>query len=261
MAFQIGFTPQAQKVLASFDAHMLVVGQSGGGKSVLLRNIILAGANDEGASTQFIVLDPKMVSFIGWDKRCHIFSRPEMYLQVLTSLENEMLRRYQKMVDLGVPSLDMTEETPRIVLVIDELNAFVQSQDTADKTKEMNRLLMSLGNQARQANIALVLCGQSVGSEVIPTQLRAACAQRLILKLQGEEQITMASGGRNEECKASLLNLPGEMYALTTETLGNFVRCRTIARSHGDEQALIERLSQDKRSLDCLDWDNPEFLG
>lgn len=250
--FDVGRTPVGDRLAASLKAHTLIVGATGSGKSCALRSFILSAARTMGASVQFICFDIKRVSMLGLEKRCHVYINPDDFTMVLDSVETAMYSRYRRMVEDGVDGLDATAAHPRICVVVDELPAFMGSQRTKERSAELRRLIENLSNQGRQANVTLVLCGQSVSSDVIPTSVRSNCSQRFVLKLNGVEQLGMACDGRVEECRSNLLNLPGEAFGLTTQTNGNWVRFRFPKMDRDREAKEFGMLAGDKSDLPFL---------
>lgn len=260
----VGHTPLGGEVRAGVDRGFiaLVQGQSSAGKTRLANNILLRMMVAYGSRAQFAVVDPKQVGFLPFKERCHVYTEETQWLKLMEALCNEMLRRYSSMAEQGVSHFEVTERSPYILLVIDEMSAVSNNQRLLKKERErFASLLVTYSNQCRQAGMGLLILCQSCDSTVLPTVVRSNCSTRLAMRTAGQEQVKMISAGREEECPCDLLTLPGEFYALTTETDGRWVRGRTWSLSDSEERSIIERCAQDKRTPYCLDWDNPAFRG
>lgn len=251
--FTVGITPTAEDVKASLDGHMLVVGQTNSGKTTALRSMLLSACRAYGDSLAVVVLDPKRVGFLEWKRRADVFTRPEQFVPVLTLVRQEIDRRYQRMVEFDAAELAETRSMPRLLLVIDELPAFLHSAPTEKARKELVKLLGDIVQMGRQCNVTVMLGSQTIGSDVVPTALRSGLSQRLVFKLMGQEQLEMATAGRSEEAPADFLFLQGEMYALTSETVGSYVRCRARNADADAMKVALAQLAPDKPALPWLD--------
>nr|QNG41017.1 hypothetical protein [Pygoscelis antarcticus] len=185
------------------------------------------------------------------------------FLPVLTSIENEMLRRYNYMAENAMSELQISETSPQIVLVIDELPAFMMNVgSTKERASRTIELLKSIVNQCRQCGITVVLSGQTVGSDVIPTAVRSSFAQRFLLKIQGMEQLKIACDGRMEEAGlVSIFYLPGQVAACSSYTRNEYVYGRVLLADVEQRQRNIGAVSADKHDLACLNWEDENYLG
>ncbi|MDJ1121806.1 FtsK/SpoIIIE domain-containing protein [Olsenella sp. YH-ols2217] len=250
------------KVSLANGLLLIMQGASGCGKSAVLRNIIEDLCRVMGPLVQFVVVDPKQVSFLGFDARVHVFGNSGDWLRLTDSLLNEMRRRYAYMAKNRVRELEPTEERPFVVLVCDELSAV-----TADQTmlkKERDRLVSNLvqySNQCRQASMGFMLSGQVISSETIPTVVRSNASTRIAMAVRGESLVNMISSDRPDECPCDLLTLPGEMYLLVPDGSNRWRRGRADWRDPQEQEARMARMAGDKRLPAFLDWESPEFKG
>lgn len=262
--FIVGNNPLRLPIYAGIKQGFitLVQGQSGSGKTRLANNILIKMMETYGSNMQFAIIDPKQVGYLMYKKRCHIYPDQETWLPLIEALNNEMLRRYNFMATNELTDYPLTEENPFLLLVIDEMSAVTNNQQLLKKVRDsLINQLVSYTNQCRQAGMGLMLLCQSCDSSVMPTVIRSNCSTRFAMKTAGAEQVRMISGGRDEECPCDLLSLPGEFYAITSETNNKWVRGRTWNMSIDEELSLLQKFTSDKRTPYCLDWTNPEFLG
>lgn len=260
----IGHTPLNREVRAGIDRGFLtlVQGQSGSGKTRLGNNILLQMMKEYGDKCQYAIIDPKLVGYIPFKKRAHVYTNETEWMPLLEALNNEMLRRYSFMAEQEISEFKVSDQHPYILLVIDEMAAVTNNQRLLKKERmQIETLLTSYTNQCRQAAMGLMILCQSCDSGTFPTVVRSNCSTRIAMKTSGSTQVSMISEGRAEECPCDLLTLPGEFFALTSETKGKWIRGRTFNMTTEEELSVIEQYASDKRTPYCLDWDNPEFLG
>lgn len=262
--FLIGRRNTGEAVTASLDGGIqaLIAGCSGSGKSAFVRNFLLNAFSAYGSNLQVVIIDPKAVSFSGFERRAHLYTDPNEYVQLVDALVSEMERRYARMQNGGMVELPLTEKTPFILLVVDEFAAFSGCQSLTKAQREaLMANLTAYSNQCRQANMGAVYITQTPDVSVIPAAIRNNCSTRIALRLLSASAVDMISGDRFEECRADMIRLPGQFYAMTATTHGLFVRARAPFL---DDAAIAEKLgtmAQDRRGLYCLNWDDPEYLG
>jgi DNA segregation ATPase FtsK/SpoIIIE-like protein len=240
----------------------LLSGASGSGKSELARTICLKAAQTMGRNLALVIFDPKIVSFLGWDKRADIFTDVRDFNLALTSLENEMLRRYLFMSKNGLYAFPVSEKMPFILIVVEEISAVTQTQALIKKERDaVISLMKSISSRCRQAGMGLLVTAQYADTVSIPSEMRNNLDMRFSFRCSNEVSANLQSGDRAEEAPAYLLNLPGEMFALTSTTHNRFVRCRSLIYSRPQELEILNRISTDKPNLNCFDWTSPSFTG
>ncbi|MBQ9059496.1 MAG: hypothetical protein IJ125_09955 [Atopobiaceae bacterium] len=261
----VGKTPLGEDVKLGLSSGLLglIQGQSGSGKSVLSSEIVISLAEAMGASFQPICIDPKRVSLAWLLPRAHVYINENDWLQVIDSLCSEMERRYLYMLREGLEEYPISPERPFILLVLEEMSAITNSQHLLKKEREhFQSQLVDYVNRCRQCGMGLLIICQSCDSSVMPTVVRSDCSTRFAMKTSGQEQVKMISAGREEECPCDLLTLPGQFYALTSETGGRWIKGRAPQPMSMEERVKrVARLAADKRTPYCLKWDSPEFLG
>ncbi|PRY60880.1 FtsK/SpoIIIE domain-containing protein [Glycomyces artemisiae] len=170
----------AGEVRLRFDdatPHWLVGGRTGGGKTVLLLDVLYGLASryapsdlalflldfKEGVSfTEFIPTE-RDPSFIPHARAVGVESDREYGLAVLKTLNEEMTRRSNVMKRYGVASfagLRQHEAYPRIVCVADEFQVLLAGNDRV--ASEAVALLENLARKGRSYGVHLVLASQTI---------------------------------------------------------------------------------------------------
>lgn len=149
----------------SNTCHLLVAGQSGSWKSEFLKVMISALPKD----WLLACIDPKMVELTKFKKRSVMFgTRPDEALEILQSLEREMMARYQTMSDRWVNNIDDIGWR-HFMLVIEEYANLVFSL----YWKEIEATLVQLANLWRAAGIHVVIATQRPEVKVVSGMLKA----------------------------------------------------------------------------------------
>ena len=261
---EIGRTPLNVAVNVGIRAGLLglIQGQSGSGKSVLGNNLVVGLIQRLRDEIQIAVIDPKRVSFNWLTPRAHVYTNETDWLTLLQSFVSEMDRRYAHMEEHGLETFPISPEQPFLLLVIEEMSAVTNNQRLLKKEREqLQTLLIDYSNRCRQCAMGLLIICQSCDSNTMPTVIRSNCSTRFALKTSGQEQVKMIAQGREEECPCGLLTLPGQFYALTSETNGRWVKGRTKLTTLEERKSIIQRYATDKRTPYCLKWDSDKFLG
>lgn len=217
LTFAIGKDVEGRSICGSIAkmTHLLVAGSTGAGKSVFLNSLIISLImRYSPEELRLILIDPKQVEFIVYDKLPHlmineIITDANKVISVLNWAIKEMERRYtlfqQKTVsgklvreiDEYNASLDVSEEKlPKIVLIVDELAdlMLVAKKDIEDRIQRLTQ-------KSRAAGIHLVIATQRPSVDVItgiiksnlPTRIAFRVAQevdsRTILDCSGAEKL------------------------------------------------------------------------
>jgi S-DNA-T family DNA segregation ATPase FtsK/SpoIIIE len=189
--------------------HTLIAGESNSGKSVLIRNILLAIAcvatPDEAKIT---VIDAKLgVDFLAFEGLPHltgpVITTQEESIQRLTELVTEMERRYRVLAKNRVENIvelhklpNPTEHMPVLWVIHDEFADWMSTEAYRD---EVPQLVSRLGMKARGAGIYLVFAAQRPDNQVMPMQLRDNLGNKLCLKVNsiggGEIVLGMKNSG------------------------------------------------------------------
>jgi len=188
--------------------HVLIAGQAGSGKSMLLRCIASSLAQYQPPSAvRLTLIDPKRVTFqtLQSGLSSHL-SGPicidvEEALPVLDDLVSEMEDRYELFADQKVQDIQEfnesqpeTERLARRVVLVDEFaDLMVEKAPREDFVAAVRRL----GAKARAAGIHLILATQRPTKESVPMNVKANLSGRIALKVASslESKIVLDSVG------------------------------------------------------------------
>jgi DNA segregation ATPase FtsK/SpoIIIE, S-DNA-T family len=174
--------------------HTLIAGESGSGKGVLTKNLLLdICALNSPKRCRIKFIDPKRgVDYKWWlSKLPHLdgsfISDQESALKVMAELVEEMDRRYILLDKHNCDKIQRynskvpeAQKLPTIWLFHDELADWMLQKEYQDQVKtDVNRL----GVKARAAGIHLVLITQRPDNRCLPDQLRANLGNKLVLKV------------------------------------------------------------------------------
>lgn len=177
--------------------HLLIGGQSGSGKSVLIQAIIASLLHYHGPEAiRFTLVDPKRVTFIGPGFQAAVGAHldgPIRYevedtvpiLERLIDLMEERYRLFEaaKVADVGdynEQASDRSEHLERRVLVIDEFQDLVA--DKASK-EAFFAAIKRLGAKARAAGIHMILATQRPDAATVPGIIKANLGGKIALKV------------------------------------------------------------------------------
>lgn len=197
--------------------HLLIGGQTGSGKSVLLHvlltNLALHYPPDE--LEVYLVDFKEGVEFQKYRRLPHarvvaIQSEREFGLSVLEGLFDELQRRGDLFTDLGVDSIgtyreETGEKMPRVLLVIDEFQVLFDRTDKV--TSRANNLLDALVRKGRSYGIHLVMASQTLAGMHMKKAILTQMGLRIALKM-GEDDSRRFLSDENDEAK--YLKRPGE---------------------------------------------------
>ncbi len=187
LAVPLGLSVNGQTMIADIGSmpHVLIAGQTGSGKSVLLRSwiatLLFRASPDE---LRLILIDPKRVEMSHYQGIPHLLT-PVIYksAEVLSALKwalNQMDERYKTFNQIGVRNITGYNELagiqrlPYIVIFIDEL-ADIMSFSPAEIEDSVNRL----AQMARATGIHLVLATQRPSVDVITGVIKANIPTRI----------------------------------------------------------------------------------
>lgn len=180
----------------SSTPHLLIGGQAGSGKSVLLKAIVASLVHyHPPSSIRFHLIDPKRVTFttpsfnaavqahlegaIGYDA--------DDALPVIEKLVDVMEERYELFGKAQVSdlteynqSMSPTERLERKVVVIDEFQDLTAEKATA---KPFFDGVKRLGAKARAAGVHLILATQRPDKDTVPGLLRANLGGKIALRV------------------------------------------------------------------------------
>ena len=165
--------------------HLLIAGQTGSGKSVVINIIIMSllmrcTPND----VKFILVDPKRVELSGYNNIPHLLTpvivEPEKVVSSLRWAINTMTERYKQFAEVGARNIDSYNKMagfqamPYIVIIIDEL-ADIMLYAPA----EVEDCICRLAQMARATGIHLILATQRPSVDVITGLIKANIPARM----------------------------------------------------------------------------------
>ncbi len=175
--------------------HMLIGGQTGSGKSVFIRNIILSL---KGCDVS--VVDCKMIDFADLDgDRCTVITERDEALEHIKHLVYLMDRRYKQRVKNG----------RRKVLIIDEYADLIMGL-SKDEQKDFEQNLCRLLQKARAANINVIIATQRPSADIVSPIIKANCPVKACLRVstaKNSEIILDEAGGEKLLGKGDMLYL------------------------------------------------------
>lgn len=206
----LGLDVSGQPRIADIDRmpHVLVAGQTGAGKSVLLNSwiatLLFRATPDE---VKLILVDPKRVELTRYNDIPHLLTpvvvEPEKVVSALKWAMTEMDRRYRVFAEKGSRNLEIYNESvskeeklPYILIVIDELADIMLVAPT-----EVEDKICRIAQMARATGIHLILTTQRPSVDVltglikanIPCRISFAVASmtdsRVILDSPGAEKL------------------------------------------------------------------------
>lgn len=226
----LGWTASGIPVEAGINRSVLILGNSGSGKTNTLLTM-LKRYSSLGECYQAVIFDSQRVMNAG--ERFTVVNDPmTQYASALQALSDECQRRAKALSEApGAQSLPATLDFPHWLVVMDEvpsiwgnLGAVVAKKSLRTELQDMTALLMRTG---RKYGLTFVLSSQSPMQEALgSTQFRALCDERVLHKMNGDEEIRQGSGADPSELPSHGL-LRGEFWARTQYTGGAYVKARS----------------------------------
>ncbi|MBX9769161.1 MAG: hypothetical protein K2X47_17935 [Bdellovibrionales bacterium] len=195
--------------------HLLVAGQTGGGKSTFLRQLLttLHISNDDLEMTLVDLKGGLEFQLFENLPRVKVIPDLEQTVRELSSIEESLHDRMRYLKSHGLVSIDQVRESPdqmktRSLVVVDEAaEIFLGAYDLGTaRLQEARRILSQIARQGRAVGIHLVLATQRPDSKSLDTQVKANLTGILCFQMPNNtSSITVLDSGR-----ASLLpDIPG----------------------------------------------------
>jgi len=206
LKFAIGKDISGQATLGELNKmpHLLIAGQTGSGKSVMINTLLTSLLyHNSPSEMKLILVDPKQVEMAPYEDIPHlltpVINEPEKTISALKWAVNEMERRYKllashKVRDIatynkliqtgakkitvedadGIPQEHKDGAMPYIVIVIDELADLMMVA-----SRDVEALIVRLAQKARAVGIHLVLATQRPSVDVITGLIKANVPARI----------------------------------------------------------------------------------
>lgn len=202
--------------------HVVVVGASGTGKSLLLSFFIL---QLQKINSDFLIIDTKLGDLYQISKILNENGALEDTEDIINEIETivDIMNKRQKIISKSnVIGIDFTDfnMTP-IFLIIDELNATVTLFDKKQRDR-FYQLITLIVLKGRSAGVQLIIGSQQLNSQIFPTNLRDQISFRIFLA-NSNSQITKIS---RDMLFGNIDNYPnkkdgfGGWYLLENESIG-----------------------------------------
>ncbi|HEY8999456.1 MAG TPA: DNA translocase FtsK 4TM domain-containing protein [Candidatus Saccharimonadales bacterium] len=165
--------------------HLLVAGQTGSGKSVMINDILTSLLyRNSPSDLKLILVDPKQVELKPYDDIPHlltpVITEPEKCISALKWAVAEMERRYTALAEVSkrniieYNTLKKEEGMPYIVIIIDELADLMMLAG-----RDVEALIVRIAQKARAVGIHLVLATQRPSVNVITGLIKANVPARI----------------------------------------------------------------------------------
>ncbi len=187
LGFAIGKDIAGEAVVGELNKmpHLLIAGQTGSGKSVMINTLLTSLLyRNSPSDMKLILVDPKQVEMAPYADIPHlltpIITKPEECISALKWAVNEMERRYSLLADEKLRDIKSYNERkkdegmPYIVIVIDELADLMMIA-----ARDVEALIVRLAQKARAVGIHLVLATQRPSVDVITGLIKANVPARI----------------------------------------------------------------------------------
>jgi S-DNA-T family DNA segregation ATPase FtsK/SpoIIIE len=187
LTFAIGKDIVGKAVVADLATmpHLLVAGQTGSGKSVMINDIITSLLyRNSPSDLKLILVDPKQVELTPYNDIPHLLTpvihEPEHTISALKWAVAEMERRLRTMASVGKRNIEEynnlkpDEKMPFVVIVVDELSDLMMMA-----ARDVEALVVRIAQKARAAGIHLILATQRPSVNVITGLIKANIPARI----------------------------------------------------------------------------------
>jgi len=206
LPFAIGKDIAGQAVIGELNKmpHLLIAGQTGSGKSVMINTLLSSLLyHNSPSEMKLILVDPKQVEMAPYEDIPHlitpVITEPEKTISALKWAVNEMERRYKLLAEHKVrdiktyndmirnskKTITVTDDAghdqqhengamPYIVIVIDELADLMMVA-----ARDVESLIVRLAQKARAVGVHLVLATQRPSVDVITGLIKANVPARI----------------------------------------------------------------------------------
>ena len=233
--------PAGAFILEVQRRHVLIAGQTGAGKSVLMNTIIcsLLLKNTPGAA-RFVFIDPKQVEFSRFADLPHVcpgdmVTSTGAALTALQKLCTNMEDRYCRMKSAGLK----TYTGQQVYIFIDELADLML---TAGKIKkQVEECIIRIAQKGRAAGYHLIIATQTPRSSVITGLISANIPVKIALTVSSVRESVIILGHKNAE------RLTGRGDCILKTPLAGEMRLQAAFISDRQIDTLIEYWKNQKR--------------
>lgn len=187
LSFAVGKDISGQAMIGELESmpHLLIAGQTGSGKSVMINSLLTSLLyRNSPADLKLILVDPKQVELTPYNHIPHlltpVITEPEKCISALKWAVNEMERRYTLLAEKGKRNIqgfnssNKEDHMPYVVIVIDELADLMMLA-----ARDVEALIVRIAQKARAVGIHLVLATQRPSVDVITGLIKANIPARI----------------------------------------------------------------------------------
>lgn len=240
--------PQLVDFSDSNTPHLLVAGQTGSGKSVLLNSMLLSVMMMyTPKEVEMILVDPKFIELTSFSDSPYtkdVITEAEQAVSALENLVEEMNNRYRTFLETKSKNIssynskvDDSKRMKRILMVIDEYAALME--ENKEIAKRLESAIKILSQKARAAGIHLIICTQSPRADIITTTIRNNLTARVGLRVAD----SVASGLILDTSGAETLLGKGDML-LKTASSSEFLRAKSPYVTEGEIEEFIGKCQE-----------------
>lgn len=164
------------------EHNLLIGGEPGSGKSVVLSSIVAVGALDPSAT--LTLLDGKQVELAIWRTVAERFVGPDLAdaTETLEFLQSEMDLRYRRLLETRRRKVERRDEDGLRLVVVDELALYLRGGGSKVLRERFAEALRDLVSRGRAAGVIVVAATQKPSHEVVPTFVRDLFSYRMAMR-------------------------------------------------------------------------------
>ncbi|PIV01224.1 DNA translocase FtsK [Candidatus Shapirobacteria bacterium CG03_land_8_20_14_0_80_39_12] len=225
--------------------HVLIAGQTGSGKSVLLNSWVASFLfRTTPSEVRLILVDPKRVGFTEYNGIPHLLTpvivEPREVIKALSWATREMDQRYKKFAQAGAHNIEQYNEIsgfqalPYVVIIIDELADIILVNPA-----EVEDNICRIAQMARATGIHLIIATQHPSVDILTGLIKANFPARIsfaVSSMTDSRVILDTPGAEKLLGRGDMLYIPPDQ-AKPTRIQGAFV-------SDGDITRLVEFIKQ-----------------
>lgn len=198
--FFIGVDPIGNPIFVSLTelVHLLIAGETGGGKSVWMNQAILTMMMlMSPKQLELHLIDPKQVEFSQFKDFPHVYSlitNPKHATHLLDKLTLKMEERYELFSRANVKNIksynlkNPNKPLPYVVCIVDEF------YDLKMTNEDVNEYIQRLSQKARGAGIHLIIATQKPSVEVIDGEIKDNLPSKISFKLLSNKSYSTVFG-------------------------------------------------------------------
>ncbi len=193
--------------------NLLCGGEPGGGKSVLLNNIVAHASLCP--DVRLVLLDGKEVELGMWREVADAFVGKDHKhaIVALRELQAQMDNRYDWLASNRRRKILASDGIPFVLVVIDEFAYYSSTAGTKQSQEDFVRVLRDLVARGRAAGIIVVAATQRPSADIVPTSLRDIFGYRIAFRCTTEASSDIILG-------TGLAKLGYEANKIDTESRG-----------------------------------------